>query len=335
MRATVARPTVCWAVEGEDEYEADPKEVAEELRLKVWIKALRAPFFQAVVVPVLLGSAVAWHRQDVFHFGFFVLALLGAVFVNGGVNLTNDYFDHTSGADEINVEPTPFSGGSRVIQQGRVPPRAMFAGSLISFGLAVLVGAFLVYFRGWVLLLIGGFGIVTGYLYTAPPLRLGYRGWGELLAALNCGPLVVLAAYYVQTQQLDWEPLAASVPVGLLTGTILWINEFPDYGPDKAAGKANLVVRLGTARAVKGFYVLLVCIYGSIIAFCASGAIPLTCLLSLLTVPLAWKAARVARANHASGSAEKMIPAMACVIAMHLLTGVLLSVGYLTAGVFE
>ena len=302
------------------------------MSLKLWIRALRAPFFQAVLVPLILGTSAAWYHTGQFDLGIFLLALVGVVFINAGTNLANDYFDHKSGTDDLNQEYTRFSGGSRVIQEGLMSPRTVFRASLVFFGLASLIGLVLVYARGWAILVIGILGIVSGYFYTASPIRIGYRGWGELLAGLNCGPLVVLGAYYVQAQAFSLEVFLVSVPVGLLVAAILYINQFSDYEYDKAANKANLIVRMGPERAIKGFYLLLASAYSVIILGCALRLIPWTSLLSLLSIPLAWRAAKVARDNYAAGSGKKMVPAMAGTIATHLLTGLLLACGYVVAG---
>jgi 1,4-dihydroxy-2-naphthoate octaprenyltransferase len=305
------------------------------MRLGLWIRALRAPFFQAVVIPSLLGVAAAWYHTGLFHLGYFILALVGVVCVNAGTNLANDYFDHKSGADELNPEHTRFSGGSRVIQEGLMSPGTFLYGSLAFFALAVAIGLYLVHARGWGVLFIGLIGVASGYFYTALPLKIGYRGWGELLAGLNCGPLVVLGAFYVQTRTLSPAVFVASLPIGLLIAAILYINQFSDYEADKAANKANLIVKMGPQRALKGFYFLLMGAYSVTILGCVLGLIPWLGLVSLLTVPIAWRSARIAGEYHATGSGEKMLPAMAGTVVTHLLTGLLLSGGYLAAGVLR
>ena len=115
------------------------------MQIRLWLRALRAPFFQAVIVPTLVGTAVAWYQTGIFYLGYFLLALFGAICVNAGTNLTNDYFDHKSRADDINEEPTPFSGGSRVIQEQLLSPKKIYIAALISFGLAAIIGLYLVF----------------------------------------------------------------------------------------------------------------------------------------------------------------------------------------------
>jgi len=298
-----------------------------------WLRTLRAPFFQAVIVPCILGTVVAWYQTGKFHLGYFLLSFVAVICVHAGTNLTNDYFDHKSGADDINENFNQFSGGSRMIQDGLIAPRKILLVALFSFGVACLIGLYLVYACGWPLLAIGAVGIFSGYFYTASPFKIGYRGWGELLTGLNCGPLVVLGAYYVHAQSLSWRAVTASLPVGFLIAAVLYINQFPDYEADKAAGKANLVVKLGPQRAVKGFYFLLVGAYSAIVLGCVWRVLPVPALIALLSLPFAWKAATLLRVAYAGG--RKLVPAMASTVATHLATGVLLACGYWLAGVLK
>ncbi len=293
---------------------------------------MRAPFFQAVIVPSLLGTAIAWYRTGKFYWQYFLLATLAVVFINAGTNLTNDYFDHQSRSDDINREATPFSGGSRVIQENLISPGRIYRTSLIFFGLAALIGLYLTFARGLLVLVIGILGVLSGYFYTASPIRIGYRGWGELVAGLNCGPLVVAGAYYVQAQTLSLEALFISIPVGLLIAAVLYINEFPDHACDKVAGKNTLIVTMGRERARKGFYSLLLGTYLFIILGTILRIVPWTVIVSLLTFPLAWKAMKIVHSNYSS--TQELIPAMSSTITIHLSVGILLSFGYILARIF-
>ena len=293
---------------------------------------MRAPFFQAVIVPSLLGTAIVWYRTGKFYWQYFLLATLAVVFINAGTNLTNDYFDHQSRSDDINREATPFSGGSRVIQENLISPGRIYRTSLIFFGLAALIGLYLTFARGLLVLVIGILGVLSGYFYTASPIRIGYRGWGELVAGLNCGPLVVAGAYYVQAQTLSLEALFISIPVGLLIAAVLYINEFPDHACDKVAGKNTLIVTMGRERARKGFYSLLLGTYLFIILGAILRIIPWTVIVSLLTFPLAWKAMKIVHSNYSS--TQELIPAMSSTVTIHLSVGILLSLGYILARIF-
>ena len=299
-------------------------------RVKAFVRITRAPFLMAVIVPTLLGAMIAW-QDGHFRLGYLLLTLVGIMCVNIGLNLSNDYFDHLSGNDESNQELTPFSGGSRTIQDGILAPRQVLTGSMLFFGLGALVGLYLAWARGWPLLLLGALGMFLAFFHNAPPVNL-YRlvpGVGELAAGIGCGPLVVLGSYFVQAQRLSLGALWASIPIGLLISAVLYINEFPDCGADKAAGKKTLVVVLGRDGAVWGYIALLVATFVTIEVGVLVRTFPLTVLLGLLSSPFAYLAIRGALRDH--DDTQKLIPTNALTIQIHLLTGLLLCVGYAMA----
>ncbi|MGQ9521203.1 MAG: 1,4-dihydroxy-2-naphthoate octaprenyltransferase [Anaerolineae bacterium] len=298
----------------------------------MWVIKTRAPFFVADLVPVVLGTALAWARTGAFHFWYFLLTLIGAVALNAGTNMTNDYFDHKWGSDEINEEyANPFTGGSRLIQMGRVKPEEMLWQGIGFFVLGGLIGLFLAFTRSWAILWLGVIGVFCGYFYTAPPFRLARTGLGELLVGLCFGPLMVLGAYIVQTRQFAWEPIIAAIPVGILIALVLWINEFQDMRADAAVGKNHLVVRMGRRRAAVAYEVLLALTYLSVVGGVLLGNVTPFALLGLLTIPLAVQAIRIARVHY--DHPRELTPANALTIRIHLTTGLLLGMGYLLQGV--
>lgn len=297
-------------------------------KLKIWLKALRAPFFTASATPVLLGSVMAWAKLGTFNWLYFFLTLIGVVSINAGTNLANDYFDYKSGNDEINKTPTPFSGGSRVIQQKLIKPSNVLVGSLVFFLFACLIGLYLNFsIPGNVILILGLIGIVIGFFYTAEPFRLGYRGFGELWVGLCLGPLVVLGAYYVQVQVLSREALLVSIPLGILVGLILYINGFQDYEADKKVGKKTSIVILGKEKAAKIYYFLIGFVYLWIIGGVIFKVFPLATLIVFLTIPLAIKATKILMKNF--DKIYELLPVNAATIKLHLLVGLLLCGGYI------
>jgi 1,4-dihydroxy-2-naphthoate octaprenyltransferase len=298
----------------------------------LWVVKLRAPFFTADLVPVLLGTALAWARTGAFNLWYFLLTLFGAIFINAGTNMTNDYFDHVWGSDEVNTEfANPFTGGSRLIQMGLVKPKEMLWQGIAFFVAASLIGLFLAFTRSWTVLWLGIVGVFCGYFYTAPPVRLSRTGLGELLVGLCLGPLTAAGAYVVQTRSLGWESLIASIPVGLLIALVLWINEFQDAPADAQVGKRHLVVRLGRRRAATVYGVLLGLTYLSIVAGVLLAGVTPFALIGLLTAPLAVKAYRIAREHY--DHPRELTPANALTIRIHLLTGLLLALGYVAQGI--
>ncbi len=295
---------------------------------KDWVRALRAPFFSASIWPVVIGTSAAYYATSETDWLRAGLALLAIVLINLGTNLTNDYYDHKSGNDEANLQYNPFSGGSRVIQEGIISPKAVLAAALTSFGLAGALGIYLNYLAGgWVILAIGLFGVLAGFFYTATPVKLGYRHMGEILVGICLGPLAVIGAYYLQTGEVAWQvAVFAGIPIGLLVYLILYINEFPDYEADKAAGKLTIVVLLGCKKARFGFHALISSVFIVVIVGSISGYLPPWSLLALGALPLALKAMAVIHKNY--DRFPQMLAASAMTIMTHLAVGLLLSLGY-------
>ena len=292
-------------------------------KIKIWLKAIRAPFITSTVISGILGSIVAWHSSGAFNWDFFWLTIIGVIFLNMGTNLINDYFDHTSGLDEINRYPTQFSGGSRVIQDKLLKPKEVLIGGIVAFILSALIGIYLNFQTGGnVVLYIGLIGIFLLYFYTASPLRLGYTPIGELITGLCAGPLIVYGSYYVQAQNLALRPLLISIPLGISAGLILFINEFPDYEADKKVGKKNLVILLGKKKAIKLLFLLLGFVFLFIISGIFIGIFPYFSFIILIALPLYLKVIKVAKLNY--DKIYELLPANASVIGIHLLIGILL-----------
>lgn len=288
-----------------------------------FLAAARPEFFLAIVLPVLLGTAVAWREMQAFHAGLFVLAMLAAVLCHAGANVVNDYFDFRSGADNLNPAPlSPYSGGSRMIQRGLLTPRQTYIYGLALLGAGVAIGLILVARTGLSLLAIGLAGVASAWLYSAPPIAINYRGLGEALIGLNFGVLPVLGACYVQAGAFPASALAASLPIAFLAGAILYVNQFPDYEWDKAAGKRTLVVALGRQRAVRVYPLFAAAAMLCVFAAVASNLLPAMSLLALAPVPLVWRATRALGA--AGGDAARMLPAIRITIAVHAFVGTVL-----------
>src|SRR3989338_7475575 len=266
--------------------------------IKIWLKAVRVPFFTATIVPVALGSIIAWYDTGSFAWMRFTLAIAGALLIHAGTNLANDYFDHRSGCDEANPNPTPFSGGSRVIQKGLIPPNEILYVSLASFILGAAIGLYLNYLCGKnVILILGITGIFLGFFYSAKPLRIGYGSFGELAVGAGFGPLMTMGAYYVQARHLPFKVFLISIPIGILIALVLFINEFPDYQSDKSVGKKTLVVILGKKRAAILCHILLTAVYLIIIALVVFKFLPPIALIVLFSLPLALRAFVASRNN--------------------------------------
>jgi 1,4-dihydroxy-2-naphthoate octaprenyltransferase len=296
---------------------------------KGWLalRATRLPFLTATLVPILIGLAIAARH------GFFdpltaLLTLVGGSLIQIGLNVANDVFDTTQGADELNVTPTRYSGGSRVIQYGLLTLRQMQGLAAAAYAGGIAVGLLLLVMTGsLVLLLIGVIGVVVSLGYTAPPLKLVYRGLGEVAVALGFGPLMLVGAYVVQSGGVvDLEPVVASVPIGLLVAMILYVNEIPDRRSDARADKRTLPVRFGRESIVRGFVLAVVAAYATTVAGVVLGVLPVTALAVLLTIPLARGVHDGLRPNY--DNPYGLMAVMAKNIQLHALAGALLFLAY-------
>jgi 1,4-dihydroxy-2-naphthoate octaprenyltransferase len=297
----------------------------------LFLRATRLPFLTATAVPVFLGVAVA-ARRGPWRPGLALLTLLGACFIHLGLNVANDVFDATSGADAANTRPTPFSGGSRVIQYGLVTIRNMALIAAAFYAAGIAIGLWLAVARGfWPLLWLGAAGVFVSLAYTAPPLRLVHRGVGEVAVALGFGPIVTLGAFYVQAQRYTWEALYASAPVAILIALVLYANEIPDRGADVEAGKRTLPVRWSRERVLAAYSAAAAAAYALIVGGVASGLMPVPAAAALLTIPMAVAVRRgLATAYH---DPYALMPAMAKNIQLHLAAGLLLVAGFTASAI--
>ena len=288
--------------------------------VRIWVMAARLRTLPAAIAPVLVGTALAG-TEGRFRVGAFIAAMLGAIFIQVGTNLSNDYSDARRGADtEDRLGPV------RVTAGGLVPPRQVLMATYITFGLAVLCGAYLVYVAGPLLLAIGAASILAGILYTGGPRPYGYEGLGEVFVFLFFGIVAVTGSYFVQQEKLEWEAFALAVPVGLLAAAILVVNNVRDIDTDRRAGKRTLAVRLGRPRTRTLYSAMLLVADVALIpvAFALSPWV----LLPVLTLPLAARLARTVRA-HVDG--PTLNAALARTGMLQLASCVLLSVGILAS----
>jgi 1,4-dihydroxy-2-naphthoate octaprenyltransferase len=262
--------------------------------VRIWLMAARVRTLPAAIAPVLVGTSLAGF-QSVFHPLRFIAALVGAIFIQVGTNLSNDYSDARRGADtEDRLGPV------RVTAGGLVPPGQVLRATYVSFGVAVLAGIYLIAVAGWELLLVGAASILAGVLYTGGPRPYGYEGLGEVFVFLFFGIVAVAGSYFVQVEHLNWEAFALAVPVGLLAAGILVVNNVRDIDTDRRAGKRTLAVRLGRQRTRTLFAVIVYGAYLLVPVTWLFGPLSAWLLLSWLTLPLAAEVVRAVR-NHTDG----------------------------------
>jgi 1,4-dihydroxy-2-naphthoate polyprenyltransferase len=257
--------------------------------IRIWLMAARPRTLPAAVAPVLVGTALA-ATGGTFKPLTFLAALTGALFIQVGTNLSNDYSDARRGADaEDRLGPV------RVTAGGLVPPRQVLIATYVAFAVAVLAGVYLIATAGWELLLVGAASILAGVLYTGGPRPYGYEGLGEVFVFLFFGVVAVAGSYFAQVEELTWEALVLAVPVGLLASAILVVNNVRDLETDRRAGKRTLAVRLGRERVRRLFVAMLVVAFLSAPLPWLLGSLSPWLLLSWLAIPLALPLARTVR----------------------------------------
>lgn len=250
-------------------------------QVRAWLVGIRPASLSASMVPVLVGTAAARaHHLD--RPLAFLAALFASMVIQIGTNFANDAFDFRSGADTVDR-----LGPRRLVLSGAVSPGGALIGALVAFGLAALLGLYLISVGGWPILIIGVLSILSGLLYTGGPWPLGYHGLGDVFTFLFFGVLGVTGSAYLQTLSLSGTALLASVPVGFLITAILVVNNLRDIDTDRTVGKRTLAVRIGEPATRRQYRLL---VLGSYVVppiiWVVTGRAPLF-LLTWLTLPLA------------------------------------------------
>ncbi|MBX6754182.1 1,4-dihydroxy-2-naphthoate polyprenyltransferase [Thermorudis peleae] len=256
-------------------------------RWRVWLLGARPATLFASVTPVLVGTAVGVRQSHSLRVLPFLAALTAAVLIQIGTNYANDLFDYLKGAD------TPARAGpTRITARGLVTPAETRRAVIITFGLAALLGLYLIAVGGWPILLIGVLSIASGILYTAGPWPLGYIGLGDLFVFLFFGLAAVMGSAELQSGAFSWLAFWAAVPIGLLVTNILIINNVRDIPTDRAAGKRTLAVRIGDRASRWQYALFLLIAYLVPLGLWLGGAVDGWILLPWLSLPagiwLAW-----------------------------------------------
>lgn len=299
----------------------EPTPTALANPVKRYLLATRPAFLTIALAGCLLGFATA--LDSAFSWPLALLTLLLAVATQAGVNVFNDYYDHLNGTDVVNVDRLfPFTGGSRFIQNGVMSPRQMLAYALILFGGVIAGGLWLIGTRGAGLFWIGLAGLLIGWAYSAPPLKLNSRGLGELCVAVGF-LLIVAGADFVQRGVISFKPWLLGLPYALLVTNILYINQFPDRAADILAGKRHWVARLEPGVAARGYWIILVLSVAVLLWLVGVNRLPGVALISLLAALPAIKAGAIL-SRHAH-EPPQLLPALQMTIAAAHLQPVILA----------
>ncbi len=286
---------------------------------QLWLAAIKPPMYSVAIIPVWVGSAIAFAETRIVHGAIFSTFLIAAISILAWTNISNDVFDAETGIDRNKAHS--------LVNLTRNKSLIFWLGNLfLALGiLGVLAIAW--WQQDPTVLELVLLCCILGYSYQGPPFRFGYQGWGEVICFICFGPLAVAAAYYSQTSAWSRTSLAASVIVGIATSLILFCSHFHQGEDDLAAGKRSPIVRLGTAKAAQ----LLVWLSGSIYAltglFIGLQFFPLWSLLVFASLPHALKLSRHVREYH--DQPEKVSNCKFIAVALHFWSGLLLGLGFI------
>jgi 1,4-dihydroxy-2-naphthoate polyprenyltransferase len=298
------------------------------MRLSVYVRAVRLPFLTGSLFPVAVAAALAYFHDHTWNLLRFGLTALGVAALQCGANLINDYYD-SFGSDPLNLNVTPFSGGSRVIQNRQMSPAAVKTMAYALFIVGVGCGLTLIYLgRPWVAF-IGLLGLAAALFYSASPMQLMSGGLGEGLIFLAFGPLLSWGAYYVQTGKLSLLGAVVSLPLAFLITAIIWINEFPDLEADIAAAKHHLVARLGLKLSRWVYAGLMLGPFISLFVLIEIFRLPDLIVAGLMPLPLAWRA--VSLVFRTANTDPEFVTAQALTIQTHFFMGLSLTLALLYA----
>ena len=288
---------------------------------KLWFAAIKPPMYSVAIMPIWVGSSVAFAETKSFNFLIFFTFLLSAILIVAWENLTNDVFDADTGVDVNKANSLVNLTGNRSL---------IFWIGTLCLALGLLgVGAISFWQRDLTVIALICVCCFLGYIYQGPPFRLSYQGWGEFLCFFAFGPLAFTAVYYSQTKTWSTTNLAASVVIGISTSLILFCSHFNQVNDDAAVGKKSPVVRLGSRRSAQLLPWFSGSIFGLTLLFVALGVFPGWTLLCFASIPLAMKLCRFIGSRY--HQPETLTYCRFIAVSLHFWSGLLLGVGFLLA----
>lgn len=258
-------------------------------QLHIWILAARPKTLPAAAAGVITGTALAF-QDGYFRYAPALAALLVALLLQIGSNLANDVYDFERGADAGERY-----GPQRVTQTGLLTPRQVKVGMWVVFGLSGILGLYLAFLAGWVVILIGIAAILSAIVYTGGPFPLGYYGLGDLFVFIFFGLVAVTGTYFVQAGSVSVQAWWMSLPIGWLIVDILVVNNLRDIKADRAAGKYTLAVRFGERGTRFQYIILLIASYVLLPVLALLNILPWSSLLAWLSFPLGWRTWQIVR----------------------------------------
>lgn len=291
---------------------------------KLWMAAIKPPMYTVAIIPIWIGTAVAFAETRNLQGAIFSVFLSSAILIIAWLNSSNDVFDADTGIDKNKAH-------SLVNLTGNKPLIFWLSNLFLALGLlGVLAIAWWQQDLMVIALILLCCGL--GYTYQGPPFRLGYQGLGEIICFFTFGPLGVAAAYYSQAQSWSITSLAASIIVGVVTSVILFCSHFHQLQDDLAAGKRSPIVRLGTQKSSQLLPWLCGSIYAFTVLFITLGMFPIWTLLTFLSLPFAVRLCRHVHQYH--DVPEKVNNCKFIAVKLHFCSGLLLGLGFVIPNIF-
>lgn len=293
----------------------------------IWIKAARAPFLVTSALPAILGGVIAY-AHGAFDWTIFLLAFFGIIFAHSAADFIDDYFDYKNG----NFANKDQQFHDSPLVRGIITAEQVMLAFLLCMALALAAGVYILMRVGTPVLILTAIGAFIVLFYTSPPIRLNFRGLGETALFLAFGPMVVFGVYFVLTQSFSWSPILAAVPIGIFVMNVGIVSNLFDHDDDVKNKKFTMPVKLGQATAVKALTGVTILAYLCPVVCVALGALPLWCLLVLLTLPMSLKMLKLAQ-NYRDLSQYQ--PAMSQAIGVVTLGSLAMIIGYAIAIVIQ
>lgn len=284
---------------------------------KLWMAAIKPPMYSVAIMPIVMGTAIAYTQNHTINYGIFITFLLSAILILAWENLSNDVFDSETGIDENKRESLVNLTGNKSL---------IFGLGNLCLGLGIL-GILNISWMQQDVMVIGIIVVACflGYTYQGPPFRLGYQGLGEIICFICFGPLGVTAAFYSQTQSISISIMPVGIILGITTSIILFCSHFHQVKDDIKAGKKSPIVRMGTDTGAQVLKWVCVSIYVISGGFIFAGILPIWGLLIFASLPFAYKLVNFVEMYH--NQPEKVRTCKFLAVNLHFVSGVLLTLG--------
>ena len=290
----------------------------EQPRFKLWLAAIKPPMYTVAIIPITVGSAVAYSESQAINFNVLGTFILSAIAIIAWLNISNDVFDSDTGIDINKAESVVNLTGNRNL---------MFWVGNLSLLLGISgIGTIAWWQQDLTVVTIVLLCCFLGYTYQGPPFRLGYQGLGEVICLICFGPLALSAAYYSQTQSWSIANLATSLIIGISTSLILFCSHFHQVKDDLAAGKLSPIVRMGTEMGTIVLQWSTISIYALTSIGIISGLLPIATLIVFISLPLALKLINFVWEYHDQPDLIRTCKYIA--VRLHFVSGLLLAIGF-------